>query len=105
MTNRFADAIRTRLRTVHDRLRADGAPVDLATLWLHTLPSPHPDAGDLIDTAQAELRAKWTKILDLPPGARRVRLSTAELAERVRRSSTNRATAGRWPGTSAPTSW
>ncbi|SOD91002.1 lantibiotic dehydratase [Streptomyces sp. Ag109_G2-15] len=85
MTNRFADAIRTRLRTVHDRLRADGAPVDLATLWLHTLPSPHPDAGDLIDTAQAELRAKWTKILDLPPGARRVRLSTAELAERVRR--------------------
>ncbi|MFJ5973821.1 lantibiotic dehydratase [Streptomyces sp. NPDC093060] len=85
MTNRFADAIRTRLHTVHDRLHADGASVDLATLWLHTLPSPHPDAGDLIDTAQAELRAKWSRILDLPPGARRVRLSTAELADRVRR--------------------
>ncbi|MFF8431435.1 lantibiotic dehydratase [Streptomyces sp. NPDC016566] len=84
MTNRFADAIRTRLRTVHDRLHADGAPVDLASLWLHTLPSPHPDAGDLIDTVQAELRAKWARVLDLPPGARRVRLSTAELAERVR---------------------
>ncbi|MEU3099271.1 lantibiotic dehydratase [Streptomyces sp. NPDC006967] len=85
MTNRFADAIRARLRTVHDRLSADGTPVDLATLWMHTLPSPHPDAGDLIDTAQAELRAKWARILDLPPDARRVRLTTAELADRVRR--------------------
>ncbi|QKV98438.1 lantibiotic dehydratase [Streptomyces sp. NA02536] len=84
MTNRFADAIRARLRTVHDRLSADGGPVDLATLWMHTLPSPHPDAGDLIDTAQAELRAKWARILDLPSDARRVRLTTAELADRVR---------------------
>ncbi|MEU2596729.1 lantibiotic dehydratase [Streptomyces hirsutus] len=85
MTNRFADAIRARLRTVHDRLSAGGTPVDLATLWMNTLPSPHPDAGDLIDEAQAELSAKWARILDLPPGARRVRLSTAELADRVRR--------------------
>ncbi|MGW0882404.1 lantibiotic dehydratase [Streptomyces sp. NPDC002671] len=85
MTNRFADAIRTRLRTVHDRLRAGGEPVDLGSLWLHTLPSPHPDAGDLIDAAQAELRAKWAQILQLPPDARRVRFTTAELAERVRR--------------------
>ncbi|MYS26091.1 lantibiotic dehydratase [Streptomyces sp. SID7804] len=85
MTNRFADAIRARLRTVHARLSADGTPVDLATLWMNTLPSPHPDAGDLIDAAQAELRAKWARILDLPPDARRVRLTTAELADRVRR--------------------
>ncbi|MFE9921917.1 lantibiotic dehydratase [Streptomyces sp. NPDC005774] len=85
MTNRFADAIRARLRTVHDRLSADGTPVDLATLWMNTLPSPHPDAGDLIDAVQAELRAKWARILDVPPGARRVRLTTAELADRVRR--------------------
>ncbi|MGW5179833.1 lantibiotic dehydratase [Streptomyces sp. NPDC004082] len=84
MTNRFAEAVRGRLHTVYDRLRAGGAPVDLATLWLHTLPSPHPDAGDLIDAAQAELRAKWARILHLPPGARRVRLSTGELAGRVR---------------------
>ncbi|MEU1037893.1 lantibiotic dehydratase [Streptomyces sp. NPDC005551] len=85
MTNRFAEAVRGRLHTVYDRLRASGGPVDLGTLWLHTLPSPHPDAGDLIDAAQAELRAKWARVLHLPPGARRVRLSTAELAERVRR--------------------
>ncbi|WP_244302473.1 lantibiotic dehydratase, partial [Streptomyces viridosporus] len=84
MTNRFADAVRARLRTVHARLGADGTPVDLATLWMHTLPSPHPDAGDLIDAVQAELRAKWARILDLPAGARRVRLTAADLADRVR---------------------
>ncbi|MEU5320302.1 lantibiotic dehydratase [Streptomyces sp. NPDC021056] len=83
MTNRFADGIRARLRTVYDRLAADG-PVDLATLWLHTLPSPHPEAGDLIDAVQGELRAKWARLLDVPPGARRVRLATADLAARVR---------------------
>ncbi|GAB1334027.1 hypothetical protein ACE1SV_06170 [Streptomyces sp. E-15] len=85
MTNRFADAVRVRLRTVHDGLRAAGGPVDLGTLWLHTLPSPHPDAGDLIDAVQAELRAKWARVLDLPAGVRRVRLTSADLAERVRR--------------------
>ncbi|MDQ1034519.1 hypothetical protein QFZ75_000935 [Streptomyces sp. V3I8] len=85
MTNRFAEDIRARLHTVYDRLSAGGEAVDLASMWLHTLPSPHPEAGDLIDAAQAELRAKWARVLRLPPGARRVRLSTAELAERVRR--------------------
>ncbi|MFJ9156604.1 lantibiotic dehydratase [Streptomyces griseoviridis] len=83
MTNRFADLIRDRLRTVHDRLRAEG-PVDIAALWLHTLPSPHPDAGALIDSVQAELRAKWSRVLDVPPGARSVRATTAELADAVR---------------------
>ncbi len=83
MTNRFADGIRARLRAVYDRLAADG-PVDLASLWLHTLPSPHPEAGALIDAVQNELRAKWARLLDIPPGARRVRLTTAELAARVR---------------------
>ncbi|MFC8349828.1 lantibiotic dehydratase [Streptomyces sp. NPDC057280] len=83
MTNRFADGIRARLRTAYDRLAADG-PVDLATLWLHTLPSPHPEAGDLIDAVQGELRAKWARLLDIPHGARRVRLTTADLADRVR---------------------
>ncbi|MFJ6982543.1 MULTISPECIES: lantibiotic dehydratase [unclassified Streptomyces] len=85
MTNRFADGIRARLRTAYDRLAADGRPVDLTALWLHTLPSPHPEAGDLIDAVQAELRAKWARVLDLPPGARRVRRTTAELAAAVRR--------------------
>ncbi|MFF7445853.1 MULTISPECIES: lantibiotic dehydratase [unclassified Streptomyces] len=83
MTNRFADGIRARLRTVYDRLAAEG-PVDLATLWLHTLPSPHPEAGDLIDTVQGELRAKWARLLDIPHGARHVRRTTADLAARVR---------------------
>ncbi|MEU1295815.1 lantibiotic dehydratase [Streptomyces sp. NPDC005840] len=85
MTNRFAGLIRERLRTVHDRLRADGAPVDIAALWLHTLPSPHPDASALIDAVQAELRVKWGRVLDLPEGARTVRATTAELADAVRR--------------------
>ncbi|MBV2354037.1 lantibiotic dehydratase family protein [Streptomyces sp. J2-1] len=85
MTNRFAEGIRARLRTAHDQLASSGAPVDLGALWLHTLPSPHPEAGDLIDAVQAELRAKWARVLDLPDGARRVHRTTAELADGVRR--------------------
>ncbi|MFJ4961800.1 lantibiotic dehydratase [Streptomyces sp. NPDC088729] len=84
MMNRFAQGVRARLRTVHDRLRADGEAVDLGTMWLHTLPSPHPEAGDLIDAVQAEMRDRWTRVLDLPADARRVRLSSADLAEGVR---------------------
>ncbi len=47
-------------------------------------PPRTPRAGALIDAVQDELRAKWARLLDIPPGARRVRLTTAELAARVR---------------------
>ena len=84
MTNRFAEAMTARLRTVHDRLKAAGGTVDLGSMWLECLPSPHPQATADITAIQAELRARWARILDVPEGARRVRRSAADLAERVR---------------------
>ncbi|SEQ12432.1 lantibiotic dehydratase [Streptomyces radiopugnans] len=93
MTNRFAEAVGARIRGVYDRLRAQaadggtggtGGVVDLGTLWLECLPSPHPKAADDIAAIQAELRAKWARVLDVPQGARRVRLAGDDIAARVR---------------------
>ncbi|GAA2745829.1 lantibiotic dehydratase [Kitasatospora cinereorecta] len=83
MTNRFAEKVTARVGAVYERLKANGR-VDLGTLWLECLPSPYPQAGADLDAIQAELRAKWGRILALPEGARRVRISSAEIAERVR---------------------
>ncbi|MFH0240929.1 lantibiotic dehydratase [Streptomyces sp. HK10] len=93
MTNRFAEAVGARIREVYDRLRAQaadkdaggsGGVVDLGTLWLECLPSPHPKAAGDIDAIQAELRAKWARVLEAPRGARRVRLAGEDIAARVR---------------------
>jgi hypothetical protein len=84
LTNRFAEGIRERLGTAFRQLSAGGEQVRLGDIWLATLPSPHPDADALLDAAQAELRARWARILKLPDGARTVRRETAEIAGRVR---------------------
>ncbi len=83
MTNRFTERAGVRLREVYERLRADG-PVDLGAMWLACLPSPYPQASADLDVIQAELRAKWARILEVPEGARSVRVSSADIAERVR---------------------
>jgi hypothetical protein len=84
MTNRFAEAVGARIRAVHERLGAAGGPVDLGSLWLECLPSPHPQAAGDIAAVQAELRARWARILQVPEGARRVRRTAAELTDLVR---------------------
>ncbi|MFD0269086.1 lantibiotic dehydratase [Streptomyces sp. NPDC127106] len=86
LTNRFADRVRGHLRVVYERLAAGGGRVDLGQMWLGSLPSPYPDADRDLDGIQAELRAKWARILDLPEGtgARRVQVPSARIAERVR---------------------
>ncbi|MFJ4919560.1 lantibiotic dehydratase [Streptomyces sp. NPDC088725] len=84
MTNRFAETVRLRLREVYDRLRAAGEPVDLGSMWLASLPSPYPEASADIAAIQAELRAKWARVLAVPEAAREVRLSSADIADRVR---------------------
>jgi len=73
-----------RIGAVHDRLKAANGSVDLGSLWLECLPSPHPQATAEITAIQQELRAKWARILDVPEGARRVRRDAAEIAEQVR---------------------
>ncbi|HEX6969538.1 MAG TPA: lantibiotic dehydratase [Micromonosporaceae bacterium] len=84
MTHRFAEIVGARIRQVYEKLKAAGGPVDLGSLWLACLPSPHPESVNDITAVQAELRAKWARILDVPGSARRVRLSSADIAERVR---------------------
>jgi amino acid adenylation domain-containing protein len=56
--------------------------VPFADVWLlvnEALAEP----AKLIEPAVAALRERWSVILDLPPGARRVQLRAADLAERV----------------------
>ncbi|MEV8532127.1 lantibiotic dehydratase [Streptomyces sp. NPDC051211] len=84
MTNRVAEAVGARIREAYERLAASGDPVDLGSMWMATLPSPHPQAGAIIDAVQAELREKWAEILAVPEGARSVRRSSADIAEQVR---------------------
>ncbi|WP_329563913.1 lantibiotic dehydratase [Kitasatospora sp. NBC_01266] len=85
MTNRFAELMEGRIREAWQRLRErnGGGTVDLGALWLECLPSPHPMAKADIIAVQAELCAKWARILQVPEGVRRVRLRTADLAARV----------------------
>ncbi|GAA4840168.1 lantibiotic dehydratase [Kitasatospora terrestris] len=83
LTNRFAAQVTERVRAVYRRLAEQGR-VDLGTLWLECLPSPYPQAKADLDAIQDELRAKWARILELPEDARRVRVSSADIAERVR---------------------
>ncbi|MER5933042.1 lantibiotic dehydratase [Streptomyces sp. NPDC002054] len=86
MTNRVAERIGAGIREAYERLAAngDGGPVDLGSMWMATLPSPHPQAGPIIDAVQDELRAKWAEILAVPEGARSVRRSSDDIAEKVR---------------------
>ncbi|GAB3118915.1 hypothetical protein GCM10027160_32010 [Streptomyces calidiresistens] len=85
MTNRVAEVVGGRLREEYRKLAAAGdGIVDLGTLWMSSLPSPHPRAGADIDAVQEELRAKWSRVLEVPEGVRRVRLDSADIADRVR---------------------
>ncbi|MBO4210862.1 lantibiotic dehydratase, partial [Micromonospora echinofusca] len=84
MTNRFADVVGERIRAAYHRLHVRTGRVDLGSLWFECLPVPHPEATRDIDRIQAELRAHWQRIIDAPAGARRVQLSSADIADRVR---------------------
>ncbi|MFD5784994.1 lantibiotic dehydratase, partial [Streptomyces sp. NPDC126933] len=84
MTNRFAEVISRRVKEAYDRLSAKQDRVDLGSLWFECLPAPHSQSIADIDRIQAELRDRWGKIINAPAGARRVRLSSADIADQVR---------------------
>ncbi|MGM1058481.1 lantibiotic dehydratase [Saccharothrix sp. Mg75] len=84
MTARFAEAVGARVRQVYERLRGRGGTVDLASLWMECLPAPHGESIADLDLIQAELRARWARVLAVPDGARRVQRSTEDIADRVR---------------------
>jgi len=84
MTNRYAAVVGARIREAYDHLRAGHDTVDLATLWSATLPAPHAESIADAASVQDELRERWARIIDIPPGARRLRLRSADIADRVR---------------------
>jgi Lantibiotic dehydratase, N terminus len=84
LTGRFARLATERLRSAYDRVLARQGAVDLAALWLETLPSPYRQSLEDVAAVHAELRAKWARVLDLPAGASRVRLASADIADRFR---------------------
>ncbi|MFE1963386.1 lantibiotic dehydratase [Streptomyces sp. NPDC059479] len=83
MTNRFAETVGGRIKEAYERLRARQDRVDLGSLWFECLPAPHSESIADIDRIQAELRERWARIINAPAGARRVRLSSADIADQV----------------------
>jgi hypothetical protein len=84
MTARFAESIGARIRDVYERLRERNGTVDLASLWFATLPAPHVDSLAEAERIAGEMRERWARIIDAPPGARRVQLRSPDIAEQVR---------------------
>ncbi|MFJ4525611.1 lantibiotic dehydratase [Streptomyces sp. NPDC088810] len=84
MTNRYAEAVGARIHQAYLELRERHQQVDLGSLWFACLPAPHPESFTDIERIQAELRERWGRIIGAPAGARRVSLSSAAIADRVR---------------------
>jgi hypothetical protein len=85
LTSSLAERVMTRVRAVYDRHTADGAPLDLATCWFACMPVLHGDAASDAADLQREFWRRWQDtILRHQPDARRVDLSGAQLADRVR---------------------
>ncbi|MBV9450698.1 MAG: AMP-binding protein, partial [Streptosporangiaceae bacterium] len=80
------------------RQRAAGlgtGTVPFADFWLIVNDALFDDRGHHIEPVVRELRERWSAILDLPPGARRIQLRSADLRERV--TSAFRAESLPWP--------
>ncbi|MFF7092443.1 hypothetical protein ACFY9A_08600 [Streptomyces rubradiris] len=91
-------------RTPPPKLRERHEHVDLGSLWLACLPAPHPEVHHRHRAHPGgAARQRWGRIIDAPAGARRVRLSGAAIADRVRERSRRAGGAGCSTGTSAPT--
>ncbi|MFE4664902.1 lantibiotic dehydratase [Streptomyces sp. NPDC056716] len=84
LTSQLADAVAAGTRPVHDRLAADG-PVDLASFWFACLPVLHGTARTATADLQREFAARWRRVLDVPEGARRVNVRTADIEAAVGR--------------------
>ncbi|OEJ97754.1 lantibiotic dehydratase [Streptomyces thermolilacinus] len=79
LTARLADAVMAEARGVYERLAEDG-PVDLASFWFACMPVLHGTARARADALQREFRDRWASVLAVPPGARRVHRSLADIA-------------------------
>ncbi|MFF3753076.1 lantibiotic dehydratase, partial [Streptomyces sp. NPDC002018] len=86
LTSRLAERVMHRAGEVFDRLAAqaggDGT-VDLASFWFGCLPVLHGEGAADARRLQEEFRRRWSDILRVPEGVRRVRVPAAEIAGRV----------------------
>ncbi|MGW7263255.1 lantibiotic dehydratase [Streptomyces sp. NPDC054842] len=82
LTSRLAATVTAETRRVYDRLAAEGE-VDLASFWFACLPVLHGTARSGADELQREFAARWQRILDVPEGARRVAVATADIEAQV----------------------
>ncbi|EME52492.1 lantibiotic dehydratase [Amycolatopsis decaplanina] len=83
LTARLAGTVLSHARRVHTGLAAAG-PVDLAAFWFACMPILHGTAVAEAAALRRELSTRWARILDVPDGARRVRMSSVDIADRVR---------------------
>ncbi|CAL9602284.1 lantibiotic dehydratase [Streptomyces sp. enrichment culture] len=79
LTARLADTVMAEARAVYERLAEDG-PVDLASFWFACMPVLHGTARARADALQREFCDRWASVLAVPPGARRVHRSLADIA-------------------------
>ncbi|MFI7673275.1 lantibiotic dehydratase [Actinophytocola sp. NPDC049390] len=86
LTSTLTERVREHMRRIFDKQAAKaGQPaVDLSTLWFACIGMTHGEAvADATDIHRLFCK-HWESILAPPPGARRVRLTSAEIADRVR---------------------
>ncbi|HEY3872673.1 MAG TPA: lantibiotic dehydratase, partial [Actinocrinis sp.] len=83
LSSALAEHVMAGARRVHDRHTADGSPLDLATCWFACMPVLHGGAVAAADALQHEFWQRWHGILKPAPGARRVEITGAQLAQRV----------------------
>ena len=85
LTSAMAERVTAHVRRVYEEHTAGGeTDLDLATCWFACIPMLHSDL--LADTAdlQRQFWQRWEAILRPEPGARRVRLTGEQIADRVR---------------------
>jgi Lantibiotic dehydratase, N terminus len=83
LTSELAARVMAAARPVYDRLAERGA-VGLADFWFGCMPVLHGTAVQAADAVRREFWARWNAVLGVDRGVRRVRVSAAEVDERVR---------------------
>ncbi|ASW55435.1 lantibiotic dehydratase [Plantactinospora sp. KBS50] len=84
LVDRFGEVAEGRIRERYEQLRDQQGTVDLASLWMRCMPNPYPGAPEDAERIRQEMQRRWAAIVDAPPGASRVRLRSADIADRVR---------------------
>ncbi|MFD3517555.1 lantibiotic dehydratase [Streptomyces sp. NPDC058657] len=87
LTSRLADQVLGLAEQVYDRLAGaagEGGRVDLAAFWFACMPILHGDAVTGAAEIQREFWRRWEGILGLPAAGGRLRLASADIADRVR---------------------